>query len=97
MTVLFELKFKERPAMSELALRFKDELLQLPEVDRLELANFLWDSVDGPDVDSDYQAEWVAELDRRVADLEAGRATAEPLEDVIAELRAEALRERQTQ
>lgn len=26
--------------MSELALRFKDELLQLPEVDRLELANF---------------------------------------------------------
>jgi putative addiction module component (TIGR02574 family) len=82
--------------MTDVAIRLKSEMLKLSEADRLELALELWDSLDGPD-DEPYQDEaaWIAELNRRFDDLTAGRATAEPFEQVIEELRNEALRERQ--
>ena len=73
--------------MTESALRLKDELLRLPELDREEMAQLLWDSLDGfEDVD---EASWTAELERRSADVEAGRATVEPFRQAIEELRRE--------
>jgi len=83
-------------AMTDIALKLKDEVLRLSNEDRLELARALWDSIDAPDdeIDAD-EAAWIAELDRRADDLAAGRATAEPFRKVIEELREEALREKQ--
>ena len=76
--------------MTDVALRLKDEVLRLSDEDRLELARALWDSIDGPDdiVDEDETA-WIAELERRSADVEAGRATEEPYRQVIEGLRGE--------
>jgi len=45
----------------------------------------------------DDDAAWIAELNRRADDLAAGRAIAEPVDKVFAELREEALREKQSQ
>ena len=72
--------------MTENALRLKDELLRLSEEDREELARLLWESLDCEFV---VEADWAHELDRRVADLQAGRATAEPFREVIEQLRRE--------
>ena len=82
--------------MTEVALRLKDQLLKLSDEDRLELARALWDSIDGPDMDmEDDEAAWIDELNRRADDLATGRATAEPVDKVFAELREEAMREKQ--
>jgi putative addiction module component (TIGR02574 family) len=78
--------------MTEIALRLKDELLHLSEDDRVALARILWDSIEAPNEDDDA---WINELDRRAADLAAGRAIAEPADKVFAELREECLRENQ--
>jgi putative addiction module component (TIGR02574 family) len=80
--------------MTEIGLRLKDELLQLPAEDRVELGNILLDSVDGPNgfIDEKESA-WIDELNRRLDDLKAGRAKAEPAREAIEELRQEALRE----
>lgn len=82
--------------MTDAAVRLKDEILRLSNEDRLELARVLWDSIEGPsdDIDEDEVA-WIDELNRRAEDLNAGRTTAEPYRQVIEELRAEALREKQ--
>jgi putative addiction module component (TIGR02574 family) len=81
--------------MSETVLRLKEEMLRLPEEDRIELARTLWDSIEVPDEETSAEdAAWIEELDRRAADLRAGRATAEPVDQVFAELREEALQER---
>jgi putative addiction module component (TIGR02574 family) len=81
-------------AMSENALRLKDEMLALPAEERLELFRILWDSIDDPadDIDED-DAAWIAELDRRADDLKTGKAAADPVNEVFAALRDEALRE----
>jgi putative addiction module component (TIGR02574 family) len=60
----------------------------LPEGQRLQLADALWESLDSdvvsaPGIDSD----WNAEIARRVADVEAGTAVTYSLEEVEAELR----------
>ena len=83
--------------MTDVAMRLKEELLHLSDEDREELARVLWDSLNaiGSEIDEDEKA-WIAELDRRTADLEAGRATAEPFRQVIDELREEAFREKQS-
>jgi len=78
--------------MTDVALRLKDELLRLSEEDRVELANILWDSLEDEDEDD---AAWIEELNRRTDDLATGRAIAEPVDKVFAELREEALREKQ--
>jgi putative addiction module component (TIGR02574 family) len=89
---------QESPNMSEVALRFRDELLRLPEEDRVALAHLLWDSIEEPpdDVVED-ETTWIAELDRRSADYAAGRTTAEPYREVIEELRQEGMRESSSQ
>lgn len=77
--------------MSETALRLQNELMQLPEEDRRQLAHLLWESLDGPledEVDMDESA-WIAELDRRSADAAANPNDARPFREVIAELRGE--------
>jgi putative addiction module component (TIGR02574 family) len=74
--------------MTESALRLKDEMLRLPEEDREELARLLWDSLDDGCDEMD-EIGWIAELERRSADVEAGRATVEPFRQAIEELRRE--------
>ena len=50
--------------------------LKLPEKDRAELAAKLLSSLDGPS-DSDARSSWLAEIERRVEELDSG--TAKPI------------------
>lgn len=50
---------------------------QLPEHDRLRLVNTLWDTVP-PDSEVPWTDEWNAEIERRVAELDAGTAKTIP-------------------
>lgn len=61
--------------------------LQLPEDDRLALATELLESVEGPD-DPEWAAAWAAELDRRVREIDEGRAKMVPWAEVKAKLEA---------
>jgi putative addiction module component (TIGR02574 family) len=80
--------------MTDHALRLTEQPLRLLEADRLELARALWDSLDSPEEgDIEEDAGWIAELNRRADDLTAGRATAEPADQVLAQLRDESMRE----
>lgn len=72
--------------MTDIALRLKDELLRLPEEDRVELARILWDSIDEP-FDEEIDGAWEAELNRRFEEIESGQAVGEPARKVIEELR----------
>ena len=56
------------------ARRLLQDVLALPEDERLELASEIIASVDGPR-DADWESAWLAELDRRV---EAASARGEP-------------------
>jgi putative addiction module component (TIGR02574 family) len=57
------------------------DALRLNEAARAELASELIASLDGP-ADSDAERAWDAEIQRRVAAIEAGTITLEPWEDV---------------
>ena len=57
------------------------EALRLDSDERAEVAAELLASLDGP-ADPDAEAAWAAEIERRVADIEAGTAKLEPWEDV---------------
>ena len=59
--------------------------LHLEEHDRLEIADRLYDSVYGPR-DAAIDEAWAAEIERRLAELDAGRATLIPWEQVRSEL-----------
>lgn len=50
--------------MSEAACKILQDVLALPEDERLELASEIIASIDGPK-DADWEATWLAELDRR--------------------------------
>ncbi len=50
--------------MSDAARKILQDVLALPENERLELASEIIASVDGPR-DADWEAAWLAELDRR--------------------------------
>lgn len=54
--------------------RVRDDALLLSEPERAELAHDLVLSLDGP-VDLDAAGEWDAEIQRRIAEIEAGNAT----------------------
>jgi putative addiction module component (TIGR02574 family) len=63
--------------MSSAARKLLQDALVLPEHERLELASELIASVDGPQ-DADWDATWLAELDRRARAATArGEAAAE--------------------
>ena len=51
--------------------------LQLPDGQRLQLIEALWDSVP-PDADAPFSDEWAREIQRRVAELDAGQAETVP-------------------
>jgi putative addiction module component (TIGR02574 family) len=72
--------------MGNAARKLLDEALSLSEGERLEIASELIASVDGPP-DADWEAAWLAELDRRV---EAANRRGTPAPE-WAEVRARAL------
>jgi putative addiction module component (TIGR02574 family) len=61
------------------------EAVQLPERDRATLAGLLIESLD-PVCDPDVEAAWSAEIERRLAEIEAGTVKLIPWEGVRAEL-----------
>ncbi len=62
----------------------EEQVLLLPEEQRANLASLLIGSLDEPVALSE---EWQVELDRRMADLDAGRTKAIPAAEVHAELK----------
>jgi putative addiction module component (TIGR02574 family) len=66
------------------------EALRLESNERAEVAAELLASLDGP-ADPDAEAAWEAEIERRVADIEAGTAKLEPWEDVKRRIEKEIL------
>ena len=64
---------------------------ELPEDQRIQLANSLWESVDVEESDAteaEIDAEWDGEIVRRVAEIKAGTAVTYSLDEVAAELRS---------
>ncbi|MEI6667175.1 MAG: addiction module protein [Acidobacteriota bacterium] len=57
------------------------DALRLDDDARAELAAELLASLDGP-ADGDADAQWAAEIERRVASIEAGTVVLEPWDDV---------------
>lgn len=57
------------------------EASELPEKDRADLAGLLLESLEG-EPDEGVEAAWAAEIERRVAELDAGRVKTIPWEDV---------------
>jgi putative addiction module component (TIGR02574 family) len=54
---------------------------QLPDEDRLRLIDALWESVP-PDRNAPFSDEWAIEIERRVAELDAGTARTIPWSEV---------------
>ena len=69
------------------------EALKLPPDQRATLADKLVESLD-PSDDPEIRRAWETEIDRRIADVESGRAKTIPAEQVFAEIRASLKRER---
>ena len=65
----------------------RDEALQLDEVERGALADSLAESFLTPE-ELEIQEEWMKEVERRIADHDAGKTKSIPLEDVMRKLRA---------
>ncbi|MGD0629164.1 MAG: addiction module protein [Terracidiphilus sp.] len=64
---------------------------ELSEDERIRLANSLWESVEveeGDATDAEIDAAWADEVERRVAEFEAGTAVTYSADEVIAQLRS---------
>ena len=72
--------------MTEQAERVKNEVLQLPEKDRAELAHLLLESLEETE-DVNVEAAWDEELAKRLKRIEEGQARLRPAQQVIAEIR----------
>ncbi|WP_437278264.1 addiction module protein [Sorangium sp. So ce375] len=66
------------------------EALQLPPEERADVAKRLIASLDGP-ADEDVEAAWLAEVERRLQDVDRGTTTVEPW-DAVRERLAKRLR-----
>lgn len=74
--------------MSETAEKLKASLLELSEVERLELANFLYDSLPlPPGVMSSDDPTFDTMLQRRIDEMESGKVVGIPAEQVMKRLR----------
>jgi putative addiction module component (TIGR02574 family) len=78
--------------MSEAAEKLKPLLAALPREDRAELAEYLTDLNNGDDegeelTPEEWEAAWVEEINRRVADLEAGRTKLIPGDEVMRKMK----------
>jgi putative addiction module component (TIGR02574 family) len=64
--------------------------LELPEEQRIQLANSLWNSIHADEElgGSELDAEWAAEIERRLHEIDSGNARLSPAEDVIARMDA---------
>ncbi|MGQ0528387.1 MAG: addiction module protein [Panacagrimonas sp.] len=62
-----------------------DQAVEMSEGDRAALAGLLLESIEGP-ADPDVEAAWAREIERRVKELDEGRAKLIPWEQVKAEL-----------
>jgi putative addiction module component (TIGR02574 family) len=71
--------------MTEQAERVKQEVLELPESDRAELARLLIESLEETE-DVDAEAAWDAELERRLKRIDDGKARLRPAHEVLAEI-----------
>jgi putative addiction module component (TIGR02574 family) len=71
--------------MTSSARKLLQDVLALPEDQRLELASEIIASVDGP-CDGDWEAAWLAELDRRADAAKARGGTASEWPDVRARI-----------
>ncbi len=63
------------------------EVLALPEQDRAYLARQLIASLDET-VDADAEMQWNEVIDRRSREMEEGRVTCRPVEEVVRDIRA---------
>lgn len=72
--------------MTETAERLKQELSQLDEHDRAELAEYLIYSL-GESGDEEADGAWEIELSRRLGEIESGQAIGTPADLVFAQLR----------
>lgn len=77
----------EGNAVTGIAEKLKVELLQLPTEDRAQLAYCLIRSLDESEDETDTQAVWEAELERRHQEMRSGAVVGKPAESVFAELR----------
>lgn len=66
--------------------QLKATLSGLPSADRAEIAHYLLVSLDEPAADDAVTA-WHDELNRRVEEIQSGKAVGVPLEDAVADLR----------
>lgn len=77
--------------MSERAEKLKPVLAELSADERAELMDYLAGLDDGGDGEElspeEWEAHWVEEIDRRVADLRAGKTKLIPAEEVMRKLR----------
>jgi len=73
--------------MTDAAVRLRETLLTLPEEDRAWLAAELAASLDGPP-DADVAEAWDAEVQRRIAEVKAGKAKLVRWAEVSEQLKA---------
>lgn len=67
--------------------KLRSEALQLPEGERADLAHGLVQSLDGP-ADADAESAWDAEIQRRLAEIDAGTAELVDREELRRRMRA---------
>ena len=73
--------------MAKLARELESQALKLSRRERARLAQRLISSLD-QEVDADAEQLWLAEAERRLADLKSGKVAAIPAERVIRKVRA---------
>jgi hypothetical protein len=83
----FAIPKEKELSMTENAERVKQEVLQLAEADRAELARFLIESLDESEDPDVVEAAWDEELRRRVERIEQGKSRLRAAHQVLAEIR----------
>ena len=73
--------------MAKLARELEAQALKLPQRERARLAQRLISSLE-PEEDGDIESLWLAEAERRLAELKSGKVAAIPAEKVVKRARA---------
>jgi putative addiction module component (TIGR02574 family) len=73
---------------------FFDSALILPQMDRIELTNRLWDAMSGEDMLVNTHPDWIEELERRIADSDVGKGKLLDSDVVIGRIRRKQLKQR---
>jgi putative addiction module component (TIGR02574 family) len=75
--------------MTTAAKQLLDKVMELDEADRVEFVERLWDAVE-PITGAEYDSAWGAEIERRLADIDSGKAKMIPAEEAIRRIRERA-------